>query len=103
MPAPFIDPAAIRRAARGAGYERGVDCFRRGLVARASWDPATGTLIALVHGNRSHPYRCMIRIDEDHPHGPILSTRCTCPMEADCKHVVAAILASNETAAPSAR
>ncbi len=35
------------------------------------------------------------------PERPIVSTSCTCPLEADCKHVVATLLAANRLAGDS--
>jgi hypothetical protein len=46
-----------------------------------------------VAGSRDQRYRCVIRLHPDRD--DIDDTRCTCPMEADCKHVVATLLAAN--------
>jgi superfamily II DNA or RNA helicase len=95
MPAPFVAPDAIRRRAFGAGYERGVRYFRSGAVRDIAWDEASRVLTAQVRGSGAHPYSCTIRLDPGRPGAPILLAVCSCPMAADCKHTVAALLASN--------
>ncbi|WP_243074774.1 DEAD/DEAH box helicase [Microbacterium sp. SS28] len=102
MAAPFLDPDDIRRRAGGAGFERGAAYHREGMVARATWDEASRTLTGIVRGSGRNTYRCTIRIDPRHRTGPIASAVCSCPVEADCKHTVATMLASNEQSAPPA-
>lgn len=95
MPAPFIDPAVIRRRAWGGGYDRGAAYFQEGAVLRSTWDDASGVLIGEVRGSGTQVYRCLIRIDPADPRGPIITTSCSCPVQADCKHIVATLLSNN--------
>ena len=95
---PLVDVAHIRRQAEGGGYERGVAYFRDGAVRTVLWDPRTSLVESVVDGSGSTPYRCRIHLDPRRPERPILSTSCTCPMHADCKHTVATLLASNRLA-----
>ncbi|MGW9626460.1 SNF2-related protein [Microbacterium sp. NPDC055521] len=82
-------PATVLRALAGdGGYQRGLDYARRGRVADVRWDAASQTLTAGVFGSERAPYRCRVRFD-----GPrIMTTNCTCPVAAACKHAIAAIL-----------
>ncbi|QKJ19492.1 DEAD/DEAH box helicase [Microbacterium hominis] len=94
MRSPYVDPEAIRRQADGGGYDRGVAYYRGGAVEKVAWDDETGILSAEVRGSGSRPYRCAVRLAPGQPR-PILSARCTCPMQVNCKHTVAALLAAN--------
>ncbi|WP_336645523.1 DEAD/DEAH box helicase [Microbacterium sp. USHLN186] len=88
MSSPRPDTAALRELAGDGGYQRGLDYARQGRVARASWDAAAQALTAEVLGSERAPYRCRVRFD-----GPrIMTSSCSCPMIAGCKHVVAAVL-----------
>lgn len=78
----------LRGLAGDGGYQRGLDCARRGRVLHTSWDADAETLTAEVLGGGHGPYRCRARFRG----GEILSTSCTCPVPRGCKHVVAALL-----------
>ncbi|MFT4220399.1 MAG: DEAD/DEAH box helicase [Microbacterium sp.] len=95
MPAPYLAPAEIRRQAWGAGYERGVAYFRAGRVVRLEWDEPAATLRSVVRGSGAKSYRCAIAFRVASGRPSIRSATCTCPMEVDCKHTVATMLAGN--------
>ncbi|GAA5208840.1 DEAD/DEAH box helicase [Microbacterium kyungheense] len=101
---PFIDPAHIRRFTDGGTYERGVAYFADGAVQQLTWDPFTSVLEASVAGSGRDAYRCRIRLDPQRTDRPIAATSCTCPVQFDCKHTVAVLLAANRLArqAPAA-
>ncbi|MFT4306798.1 MAG: SNF2-related protein, partial [Microbacterium sp.] len=95
MAAPYVDLADIRAIAWGGGYDRGVAYFRSGAVQRIDWEESSRTLTGLVRGSARNTYRCRIRLDPAREHGRILSARCSCPMQEDCKHTIATLLTSN--------
>ncbi|HKT57079.1 MAG TPA: SWIM zinc finger family protein, partial [Microbacterium sp.] len=93
MDAPFIDPDAIRRQAWGGAFTRGTQYFHDGAVRRVEWDAASRTISGDVAGSRAQRYRSVVRLKAVSDR--IDTTWCSCPMEADCKHVVATLLAAN--------
>src|SRR6478736_3836349 len=98
MTPPFVDVEHIRRQAPGGAYERGVAYFHDGAVRTVSWDPGSSVIESVVDGSGRSSYRCRIRLDVARRDRPIVSTFCTCPVELNCKHTVAALLASNRLA-----
>lgn len=57
-------------------------------------------VLSTVEGNRPHPYSTMIVRHREHPLA--WSSRCSCPMTGDCKHVVATVLTARELLGGSA-
>ena len=88
MNSPRPDVRALRDLAGHGGYQRGLDYARRGRVAAVRWDAEAQTLTADVFGSEQTPYRCRARFDG----ARVMHTSCSCPVQAACKHVVAAIL-----------
>lgn len=95
---PFVDAVHIRRLADGGAYERGTAYFADGAVERISWDPVASVVESVVAGSGARTYRCRVRLDPRRPDRPIAATSCTCPVQFDCKHTVATLLASNRLA-----
>jgi len=95
MSVPRPSPQQLRMLAGDGGYQRGLDYARQGRVQRTSWDAATETLIGEVYGGAAAPYRCRVQFRG----GAIIASACTCPVQRACKHVVAAMLAAQQTAA----
>ncbi|GAB3032312.1 DEAD/DEAH box helicase [Parafrigoribacterium mesophilum] len=93
---PLVDAADILRLVGETSYQRGRAYARNGAVTHVAWDADTSRLTGVVQGSRTAPYRC--RIDLVAGHGgrrrPTISV-CSCPMEFDCKHVAATLLAGN--------
>lgn len=98
-PPPFVDPGHIRRFADGGAYERGAAYFADGAVQRLDWDPAASVIESVVAGSAGRMYRCRVRLDPQRSERPIAATSCTCPMQFDCKHTIATLLAGNRAAA----
>ncbi|GAA2994634.1 superfamily II DNA or RNA helicase [Microbacterium terrae] len=98
-PPPFVDPAAIRRHVDAGTFERGAAYFAAGAVRQFTYDPQSGVVEAAVAGSGSAAYRCRVRLDPRRDDRPIAATSCTCPVQFDCKHTVAALLESNRRAA----
>lgn len=97
MSAPTVPDAAVRAAAFGFAYERGVVYAREGAVRRVSWDAPSRTITGLVAGSARQLYRATITlVTSDVASGVrVAATRCSCPMQSECKHVVATLLRSN--------
>lgn len=102
-PPPFIDPGHIRRHTDSGSYERGAAYFADGAVQQLQWDPVTSVIEAVVAGSAGRTYRCRVRLDPQRVDHPIAATSCTCPVQFDCKHTVATLLAANRlaTSAPA--
>ena len=98
-PPPFVDPGHIRRHTDTGSYERGAAYFDHGAVQRLDWDPVTCVIEAVVAGSAGRTYRCRVRLDPQRVDHPIAATSCTCPVQFDCKHTVATLLAANRLAA----
>jgi len=95
---PFVDAVHIRRQSDAGGYERGTAYFRSGAVRSVTWDPGESLLASAVDGSSAKTYRCRIQLDTRRTERPIVATSCSCPMQFDCKHIVATLLASNSLA-----
>ncbi|GAA5197868.1 SNF2-related protein [Microbacterium jejuense] len=95
---PYIDPAHIRRFTDSGTYERGVAYFADGAVQQVTWDAMTSVLEASVTGSGLRAYRSRVRLDPQRADRPIAATSCTCPVQFDCKHTVATLLAGNRLA-----
>lgn len=93
MSAPRIDESQLAGLSDRGGFDRGTRYFTGGMVASLRWDAETHTLTASVHGSGSIPYHCTVRLAPGM--AQIASTSCTCPVAGTCKHIVAAVLASN--------
>ncbi len=97
MTAPIVPDAAVRAAAFGYAYERGVAYAREGAVRRVTWDAPSRTITGLVAGSARQLYRATITLvtSDDASGVRVAATRCSCPMQSECKHVVATLLRSN--------
>jgi hypothetical protein len=100
--APLVDVTDIIRLVGNAAFNRATAYARTGAVTAIDWDDESRSLTAEVHGTSPRPYRCRVslapaRKDFSRP----TSSSCTCPMHLDCKHVAAALLASNALAVKS--
>lgn len=103
MTPPSVDAEHIRRQADGGAYERGLAYFAGGAVQQVTWDPVASIIESVVVGSSGSSYRCRVRLDPLRPDRPIAATSCTCPVQFDCKHTVATLLASNRLAEQASR
>jgi superfamily II DNA or RNA helicase len=83
-----LDAAWIEDYYDATTFARGYGYLQEGRVVSLSTKP-TG-ITGVVQGTRRTPYQAVIRLP---PHPGYLETSCTCPMDSDCKHVVATLLA----------
>ncbi|MBO0979057.1 DEAD/DEAH box helicase [Microbacterium sp. SD291] len=77
------------------GYSRGLAYFREGNVLDLIWHEDRQELEAYVKGSRDAQYLTEIGFVSSNGKRHVRSTRCSCPVRTACKHVVAALLASN--------
>jgi superfamily II DNA or RNA helicase len=77
------------------GYARGLAYFREGNVLDLDWDEDRQELEAHVKGSNDAEYLVEVGFVSSNGKRHVRSTRCSCPVRSACKHVVAALLASN--------
>ncbi|SMY02149.1 DEAD/DEAH box helicase [Brevibacterium antiquum] len=93
---PYVSAKELQDYFGTTFYERGRSYANKGMVGQASWDPQAMTLRADVSGTAAHDYISTVRLQRHSPTAKsftVLSSRCTCPVGRDCKHVVAALMA----------
>lgn len=95
MPAPHVDLRHLMQITDAGGYARGLAYFREGNVLDIVWDEERHELEAHVRGSRDATYLVEVGFVSSNGKSHARSTRCTCPVRSGCKHVVAALLASN--------
>jgi superfamily II DNA or RNA helicase len=81
---------AIRRAVGPAVYQRGAAYVQQDRVVELDVRPGGRTVAGLVHGTAI--YRAVVRVDP----GAVSGT-CSCPVQYDCKHVAAVLIAARGT------
>jgi hypothetical protein len=81
---------AIRRAVGPAVYQRGAAYVQQDRVVELDVRPGGRTVAGLVHGTAI--YRAVVRVDP----GAVSGT-CSCPVQYDCKHVAAVLIAVRGT------
>ncbi|NHZ99561.1 DEAD/DEAH box helicase [Massilia sp. CCM 8734] len=98
---PAFDDDDIQENTDEATYARGSDYFRRGKVYSCGVDGKD--IVGTVGGSGRRVYEQTIEMSEDG--GLMIDGSCSCPMEYNCKHVVAVLLAylrRQDAQAPSA-
>ena len=80
-------------------FERGVACAAQRRVRSLAARPEGTMLLGTVEGSESETYQTIIEA-RPHPKGrsTLWSGRCSCPVGADCKHVVALLLLARDVA-----
>ncbi|NHZ33930.1 DEAD/DEAH box helicase [Massilia rubra] len=89
MYVPIFDDDDIQKNTGEASYARGSDYYRRGKVY--SCRVHGGDIVGTVGGSGRQVYEQTIEVSEDG--GLMIDGSCSCPMEYNCKHVVAVLLA----------
>lgn len=95
MPAPHVDLRDLMQITNAGGYTRGLAYFREGNVLDLIWHEDRQELEAYVKGGAGAQYVSEVTFISSSGKRRVRSTRCTCPVGSGCKHVVAALLASN--------
>jgi superfamily II DNA or RNA helicase len=91
-----IDPAGLERAAGHTAYARGKRYAEQHAVVRALWSPESHALVGTVHGSGGNFYTTTVRFANGTAPHTFQAGECSCPVGADCKHVVALVLAALE-------
>lgn len=79
-------------------YRRGLAYAREGRVVRCLWNPGDDNLTGSVRGNRGRTYTTTAQLSMDYADSWCLEIGlCTCPMQVDCKHVAAILIAASGT------
>jgi superfamily II DNA or RNA helicase len=90
-----FDLFTLRRAIGGGSYARGTEYAAQGAVLQASWDPERTALHGAVrgHGNRTYQVTAYLSLAAGRP-AQFEMGECSCPVEFNCKHVVALVLSA---------
>jgi len=88
MTLPDFDQRAVRDCTDHASFARGSDYYQRGKVLSCSVE--SGAIVGEVSGSGRRYYQQCIEVELDD--GVTIDGSCTCPMEYNCKHVVALLL-----------
>ncbi|WP_245723580.1 DEAD/DEAH box helicase [Paramicrobacterium humi] len=91
-PLPAIDLGAVEAYVGAATYERAARYAAGGAVSELRWNSAARTLSAHVLGNSAAPYRCRVDLKPAREGLRPSFTACSCPVQARCKHVAAALI-----------
>jgi len=92
-PADLVAAADVRRAVTSSAYRKGEVYWRQDRVVELEVS-ADGMMIdSAVKGSERRPYRQQIVLQSRSGGFVIIEGDCTCPMEDNCKHVAAAVLA----------
>ncbi|MGQ0466148.1 MAG: DEAD/DEAH box helicase [Sporichthyaceae bacterium] len=95
-----VDLETLRDLAGASSFARGEAYARQGRVGRTRWHPGDRTLRAAVRGSRSAAYQVRAQFADDGEYLCFEHGWCTCPMQYDCKHVVALLCAEFADAVP---
>ena len=99
-PSISLDRAAARLGPDA--FRRGNAYAREGRVLNCQWNPDAGTLAGTVRGNRSRPYVTNVWLSRGPAHSwGLVGGRCSCPMQVDCKHVAALVIAAGTVQEPA--
>ncbi len=90
-----FDLATLARAVGGGSYKAGAEYARQRAVLRIAWDPEDNALRGMVRGHGSNVYQtaAFFSLADGLPAEFELG-ECSCPVEFNCKHVVALVLSA---------
>ena len=90
-----LDLATLRRAVDAGTYARGAEYAGRREVLYATWDPDSDALRGVVRGQEQKVYNAaaFFSLTRGRPAEFELG-ECSCPVEINCKHVVALVLSA---------
>ncbi|MFC4555497.1 DEAD/DEAH box helicase [Georgenia faecalis] len=87
----------IRSALGAQTYERGAAYVRAGRVTNVHGNAGRGAILGTVAGSRPLPYQAIVLVGGASA-GRSVFGRCTCPVQINCKHVAAVLIAAREEA-----
>ncbi|MFY9926608.1 MAG: DEAD/DEAH box helicase [Streptosporangiaceae bacterium] len=96
-----FDLFTLRRAIGGGSYARGTEYAAQGAVRHASWDPGRTALHGAVrgHGGRTYVVTAYLSLAAGRL-AQFEMGECSCPVEFNCKHVVALVLSALPSRSP---
>ncbi len=96
-----LDLSTLQRAVGGGSYVRGAEYARQQAVLRVTWDPQDTALRGVVRGQDGNIYQtaAFFSLADGRP-AQFEMGDCSCPLEYDCKHVVALVLSVLEPGPP---
>ena len=88
-----LDLSTLRRAIGGGSYVRGAEYARQQAVLHVTWDPEDTVLRGMVRGQGGNVYQtaAFFSLADGQP-AEFETGECSCPLEFNCKHVVALVL-----------
>jgi len=96
-----LDLSTLRRAIGGGSYVRGAEYARQQAVQHVTWDAGETALHGTVRGQEGNVYQTAAFFSlADGRRAEFEMGECTCPLEFNCKHVVALILSVLEPGSP---
>ena len=96
-----LDLSTLRRAIGGGSYVRGAEYARQQAVLHVTWDPEDTVLRGMVRGQGGNVYQtaAFFSLADGQP-AEFETGECSCPLEFNCKHVVALVLSVLEPGSP---
>ncbi|HEX6198531.1 MAG TPA: SNF2-related protein [Jiangellaceae bacterium] len=101
VPSSSLDLRPLRPRVGAAAYERGAAFVRKDAVSWIHWDESKGTLSGVVRG-KTGTYQTVAEFERVGDRWVFAEGDCSCPVEFDCKHVVALVLTAADREAASA-
>ncbi|WP_433876308.1 SNF2-related protein [Sinomonas atrocyanea] len=92
---PLVDAVTMLHRVGPAAMARANAYVRGGHVLQLDWHPAALELGGLVQGSDPEPYEVKVYLQSSGATFRYDGGWCTCPVGTDCKHMAAAVLASN--------
>jgi len=96
-----LDLSTLRGAIGGGSYVRGAEYARQQAVLQAAWDAEDTALRGMVRGQGGNVYQtaAFFSLADGRP-AEFETGECSCPLEYNCKHVVALVLSMLEPGSP---
>ena len=96
-----LDISSLRRAIGGGSYVRGAEYARQQAVLHVTWDPEDTALRGMVRGQGGSVYQTAAFFSLAAGRPAVFEMgECSCPLEFNCKHVVALVLSVLEPGSP---
>ena len=95
---PYVSAKVLQDHFGATFYERGRNYANKGMVGALDWNSESLILRAEVSGSAADAYSSRAQLACSSPAAKsltIVSSFCSCPVGGDCKHVVAALMASS--------
>ena len=95
-----LDLSSLRRAIGEGSYVRGAEYARQQAVLHVTWDPEETALRGMVRGQGGSVYQTAAFFSLAGGSAEFEMGECSCPLEFNCKHVVALVLSVLEAGSP---